>query len=129
MAKKTYKHYLSKVGGTAAVTMAMTVALSAQAHAVELDETYDPSSDLLSNNETLSVFAAKGDLVEAVGTNRVIAQDNAETVVENETVVESNQQVVDHNNAAASAEYTDTQFSFSVIHFIILHILFVLDLL
>ena len=38
MAKKKFQKYMSKVGGTAAVALAMTVALSSQANAAEIDD-------------------------------------------------------------------------------------------
>jgi len=101
MAKKNYMKYIPKVGGTVAVAVAMTVALSTQVSAAELDET-----DLL-NNDVQPVDGAEStnlpdaDTMEPAEYNKAVEEANGEILEENEETVGENEQTQQENNAAA----------------------------
>ena len=103
MAKKNYKKYLPKVGGTAAVALAMTVALSSQAHAAEIDEIDSQSvgSTPPVDSSTESNTPVDNTVVEPAEANQAIEEANEDIVAENNEIVESNEQTEQNNDDAA----------------------------
>jgi len=101
MAKKNFKKYIPKVGSTVAVAVAMTVALSTQVQATELDD-----ADLLLDNNLLkdgaeSELTLKIDGMEPAEANKVIEEENKETVEDNQEIIEDNEKTDQGNNADA----------------------------
>ena len=108
MAKKNYMKLLPKAGSTVAVALAMTVALSTQAHATELEEVD------IQNHENPPVDNAGCEVnldlnnSAPVEHNEAIEQENEETVVQNQETVEKNEQTEQNNEAAVEKNETDT---------------------
>ena len=100
--KKNYAKFLPKAGGAAAAALIMTVALSTQAHAAEVEETiYQPVE-----NPPVDGAVANAPMTAAMelpGVNEAVAQDNGQTIAENTEIAEENQQVVQENNASAES--------------------------
>ena len=108
MAKKNYKKFLPKAGSTVAVALAMTVALSTQAHATELEEVdvqnhENPPVDNAGSEVNLDLNNSA-----PVEHNEAIEQENEETVVQNQETVEKNEQTEQNNEAAVEKNETDT---------------------
>ena len=101
MAKKHYKKLLPKASGSLAVAVAMTVALSTQVHATELDETelLTDGNSPVPESKTDNVLNLDG--MEPAEANGVIDQENRETVDENQQTAIDNQQTQQSNNNAA----------------------------
>ena len=69
MAKKNYKKFLPKAGTTVAVAVAMTMALSTQANAAELDDTDILTGGNLPMDETEVKDSAMNATIEPAGIN------------------------------------------------------------
>ena len=101
MAKKHYKKLLPKASGSLAVAVAMTVALSTQVHATELEETelLTDGNSPVPESKTDNVLNLDG--MEPAEANGAIDQANQETVDENQQTAIDNQQTQQSNNNAA----------------------------
>lgn len=94
------KNYMGKIGGTAAVAMAMTVALSAQVHAAEVEELDLLSADTTTVDTESTSNAANSAVVEPAAVNQNVEESNADIIDSNNAVIENNQQA-DQNNTVA----------------------------
>ena len=107
MAKKNYKKFLPKAGSTVAVAVAMTVALSTQAQAVELDD-----ADVLNGGSSMDEVEVKDNATQMVlkpgGLNGEIERENDETINENEDTIENNDQTQQNNDAVAGKNEENT---------------------
>ena len=100
MAKKNYVKYLPKVGSTVAVAMAMTVALSTQASATELNEGDIHLNDDKQLNDSGSVLTLDLNGSQPVEHNESIEQKNGETADKNQAAVDKNEQTLQKNEEA-----------------------------
>ena len=108
MAKKNYKKFLPKVGSTVAVAMAMTVALSTQAQAAELDDAEVLNGGLSMDEIEVNDKAMSAQIVPGSYNNEV-EQSNDETIDENEETIENNDQTQQNNDDSqpeAKGHYT-----------------------
>ena len=108
MAKKNYKKFLPKVGSTVAVAMAMTVALSTQAQAAELDDAEILNGGLSMDEIEVNDKAMSAQIVPGSYNNEV-EQSNDETIDENEETIENNDQTQQNNDAIAGKNEEDTE--------------------
>ena len=116
MAKKNYVKYIPKVGGTVAVAVAMTMALSTQASATELDEAdllntgippveeNNPETEL--NIDGMEPAEANAAVDEA---NQEILDENQETLGENEQTQLENQEAVEKNEELTDGQLPDPE--------------------
>ena len=97
--KKNYAKYLPKIGSTAVVALAMSVALAAPANASELSEgDTPPMENPPADTDLTSTPTNAGELVE---TNGAIAQENQDTLDDNEDILDSNETTLNENENAA----------------------------
>ena len=93
--KKNYAKYLPKIGSTAVVALAMSVALAAPANASELSEgDTPPMENPPADTDLTSTPTNAGELVE---TNGAIAQENQDTLDDNEDILDSNETTLNEN--------------------------------
>jgi len=116
MAKKKFEKYLPKIGGTAAVAMAMTLALSAQAYAAE-ESVIEPQTDVpVPGTEEQTTSALPTNEAELQEHNEGVAEDNQETIQENQetdkqnqTTEDANQTVLEENQEIIDGEDTEPE--------------------
>jgi len=100
MAKKNNKKFLPKAGSTVAVALAMTVALSTQVQASELDEIELLPTDIPPVDEAESNVLSINEM-EPAEYNNAVEEENQEVAAENQEVAEKNEQTEQSNDAAA----------------------------
>lgn len=107
MAKKNYKKFLPKAGSTIAVALAMSVALSTQVQATELDDNKQLPGGIPPVDE--NVNNPYGNEIVPVEHNAAVEQENDDKVAANETVTDANQAVEQSNSdkIANNAEMTE----------------------
>jgi len=102
--KKNYAKYLPKVGSTAVVALAMSVALANPANASEIDDTtlldnnqppVDGGSELTNSTDTVLEPAAANEATEQA--NQETLAENQETIQENTETDNENQEAIDSN--------------------------------
>ena len=109
MTKKKFQKYMPKAGGAAAVALAMTVALSSQANAAEIDDAdVQPVGTPPVDANTESNIAVISNEVEPAEANKAIEEKNDQIVDENDKIIDSNEQIEDSNDAAADKNEIDT---------------------
>ena len=101
MAKKNYGKFLTKAGSTVAVAVAMTVALSTQVSAAELDDTELLNSSTPPVEEQDANVDLNLDGMAPAEANAVIDESNEEIVAENQETAVENEQTQKENNEAA----------------------------
>ena len=98
MAKKKYKNLLPKAGSTLAVAVAMSVALSTQVNATELDDDGQQNNgNPLKNGQNAGVNQSGTELKEK---NEAVENQNGAVVEDNQKDINNNQGIIDENNAA-----------------------------
>ena len=100
MAKKNYKKFLPKVGGTMAVAVAMTMALSTQVSASELDNTNVPKDFDLPENTADTQLTLELTNQEPVEHNEAVEKKNEETTGNNSNIAADNEGAQQKNEAA-----------------------------
>ncbi len=104
MKKKRTAKSLSRAGGSFAVAVAVTMALSTQAYAEEVNETVVPGADIAPAEPVVeSVAGENSDLIVTPEINESIEEENFEVLAENEDIGEHNDQVEQENAAAAES--------------------------
>ncbi len=108
MAKKNIKKYLPQVGGTVAVAVAMTAALSTQAFAAE----EIPALELEGNIGEISTNLAAASqtmVVEDAAANAAVEESNNGIIQDNQATQEDNQAAQEDNNAAAAENAANSE--------------------
>ena len=109
MTKKKFQKYMPKAGGAAAVALAMTVALSSQANAAEIDDAdLQPVGTPPVDSNTESNIAVISNEVEPAEANKAIEEKNDQIVADNNDTIIKNEQVENDNDAAADKNEIDT---------------------
>ena len=101
MKKKNYAKHLPRAGSSFAVAMAMTVALSTQVSAAEIDERFLPVDPIPGDPVAETVTSADRTLIVAPQSNEEIQQNNDTVLENNENTAQNNGKVEQDNDAAA----------------------------